>query len=118
MAICTNCRCQPDDAPCGCACHEGKKSGEDEKGRRYTCGKELTQFDRGVRCGERLIGTCSSIEKEVEEGDEWQSQEFLDGVESVAFECNECGWWCEVGEATAGHDGSEDVCQDCAPDED
>lgn len=78
----------------------------------------LTQYDRGVRCGERLIGTPSSIEKEAEDGDEFESQEFLDGVDSVAFECNECGWWCEIGEATAGHDGSEDVCQDCAPDED
>ncbi len=35
QVACPVCNCQPGDDPCGCACHEGKRFGVDEKGRRY-----------------------------------------------------------------------------------
>lgn len=74
----------------------------------------LIQYDRGIACAERLIGTCSSLEYELEDGDDQDHTSFLSGLDETAFCCNECNWWCEIGEATAGP-GNEDMCQDCAP---
>lgn len=77
----------------------------------------LVQYDRGVACADRIIGTCSTLENELEEDDDEDNDSFLAGVDETAFRCNECNWWCEIGEATASRDGGEDVCQDCAPEE-
>lgn len=76
--------------------------------------KFKSQYDRGRECGERLIGTCSSIEAEKEDGDNYGSVEYCQGIDEVAFECNECGWWCEAGDCNPGDDG--DICSDCIPD--
>lgn len=76
-----------------------------------------SQHQRGIRCAEDLIGTCSSIENEAEEGDNTDDTNFLAGLDETAFECAECGWWCEIGEAKEGPNG-EDVCGDHSDEED
>lgn len=36
-------------------------------------------------------------------------------LDDQIFECAECGWWCEQGDAQAGLGAGEDVCGGCAP---
>jgi len=43
--------------------------------------------------------------------------EALDAFDAVVFECQTCNWWCEISEVASDENG-ENICLDCAPDED
>lgn len=67
-------------------------------------------FDAGVTRGEALIGSCDIGENMLTDV-ELQDRDFCAGIDSVAFSCDECGWWCEIGEQS--EDDGNQVCQDC-----
>jgi len=70
----------------------------------------VASFDRGAKRGEELIGQ-SGVDLT---DDEMLDGDFCEGVDSVAFKCVSCGWWCGIGEVTDKECGQELVCQDCA----
>lgn len=84
---------------------------------------ELPQYERGKRCGEDLIGTCDNIEAHAEPGDAFESVEFCEGIDDVAFRCAGCEWWCEAGDCNENPEpGGDNLCSQCyaevSPDED
>lgn len=58
-----------------------------------------------------LVGTCDGMPDWVSEHE--QEAEILEAFDLDAFRCDACGWWCDMGEAEEGPDGS-DVCLQCA----
>lgn len=44
-------------------------------------------------------------------------QTFCGELDQLVFECNECGWWCELSEMS-NRPEYDYVCDDCAPDDD
>lgn len=70
---------------------------------------------------ESLIGTTGSLDNTLEEyypGMEYSDLTSSDHatIDNEMFECGQCGWWCEAGEA---HEGNmEDVCSDCHEEKD
>lgn len=69
-------------------------------------------MSRASDLAESLEGTCNSTPAEMEDFTADELAEF----DSLIFECTECGWWFETGEANEGPNG--DVCTACAPEED
>jgi hypothetical protein len=69
------------------------------------------------RFAEAAQGTCMS-EQEVLchiDLEEFQADD-LDWciIEDIVFLCNDCGWWCEVGDwATQENICEENICSDC-----
>ena len=67
---------------------------------------------------ENLKGTMSSIDQEAnqlgfEEDD--LTIEQLEYLDSEIFCCEECGWWCSIGDLALGASNLTDmVCEDCA----
>lgn len=55
-----------------------------------------------------IQGTANSIPEEL-----LSDQPMLEALDQLIFECSECGWWCEQGEANEGPNG-EDICDDCS----
>lgn len=68
---------------------------------------------------ESLRGTCQPLD-DILVGllpdNTWEPPpEFCAVLDSLVFECDECGWWEEVSELS---DGPGQVCLDCNPPED
>jgi hypothetical protein len=64
-----------------------------------------------------LVGTCNDIDIVLMELFEFDSltelsPATLDEIDQIMFNRAECGWWCDIGEATVGYDGED--CKDCA----
>ncbi len=36
-----------------------------------------------------------------------------DMIDNQIFNCEKCGWWCEIGEANINPEGGGDICNDC-----
>ena len=76
------------------------------------------KFDLGVVVGENLEGSCGTIYgacqllKDGGAGDFEDDKYFLDGVHSVVFCCDGCGWWCN-NEELNNHTGNEELCDEC-----
>lgn len=64
-----------------------------------------------------LLGTCKSLE-EVCSDDEINDKVVTDAIDAEIFECDGCGWWCELSELN--DDTGRWLCDDCSdePDED
>lgn len=67
-------------------------------------------FDAGVIRGEALIGSCGVGENSLTD-EQAQDKDFCAGVDSVAFCCDQCGWWYEIGEQS--EDDGDQICEDC-----
>jgi hypothetical protein len=53
----------------------------------------------------------------LDEVENWQ--ELCDRVDQLVFLCEECGWWCEVGDyAKVQNNHNGDICSNCGEDED
>ncbi len=59
-----------------------------------------------------LEGTCKSL-NDVLTDEEQYDQGLLDALDMVIFECETCGWWCEINEMSEEH---EWTCKDCNDD--
>lgn len=67
---------------------------------------------------ENLKGTTSSIDQEASklgfEEDDLTMEQF-EYIDSEIFLCEECGWWCSIGDLALGASNLTDmVCEDCA----
>lgn len=67
-----------------------------------------------VKIAGDIVGTCGTLSDTcayhgVSEDD--FTEENWNTFNEIVFECEGCGWWCEVGERNY-YDG-EDVCDDC-----
>ncbi len=65
-----------------------------------------------------LVGTCQDIDVELDllfdiPNITELSDDTLEEIDQLMFNCSHCGWWCEAGEAVEGP-GDEDICEDCA----
>lgn len=58
-----------------------------------------------------LEGTCKNLADEATE-DEMKSAVFTAELDRLVFECQSCGWWCNV-EEEYNEDG---LCDDCCED--
>ena len=45
------------------------------------------------------------------------TEEELDEINEAIFQCEECSWWCPVGEAADGYDNMCDECYSSEEDE-
>lgn len=71
------------------------------------------------RAADRLIGQCLEDYVQVfEEMGIEETQENCEELDTLAFCCAGCGWWCEAGEANENPDGDGDLCDDCKEDDD
>lgn len=71
------------------------------------------------QAAEMLMGTADkSWEQVFEELGIPETTENCTELDGLVFQCAECGWWCEAGEANENPDGDGDLCDDCAPEED
>lgn len=68
-----------------------------------------------VEVGERLLGTCGSVDTVIQEvfNDESLSVTDLDitlleELDDITMLCESCGWYCDPGEMN-----DEQVCEDC-----
>ena len=52
-----------------------------------------------------LKGTCNTINL-----DEFTVEE-LEELDEEIFECNTCGWWCDIDEEVG--EGTQLICQEC-----
>ena len=52
---------------------------------------------------DELNGTCDYVDL-----DEWSSED-LQVLDEQIFQCDTCGWWCEVGEESE----EPSICNDC-----
>lgn len=62
---------------------------------------------------DNLNGTCSSILNVLNEGEE-ETKELNDYIDQRIFECETCGWWCELSEMSESEEWS---CTDCCLDD-
>jgi hypothetical protein len=63
---------------------------------------------------DHLRGSCVMLYAELEEGeDEDQVQEY---ISQYIFECEGCGWWCEIDELH--NETDRELCNDCWEHED
>ena len=73
------------------------------------------------KLADNLQGTCKSIDDGLRDIDREDDELTIDEhreLDGLVFECAECGWWCEAGEANENPDGSgEDLCDDCKGDD-
>ena len=81
--------------------------------------KELTPLVAHCIIDE-LQGTCKTIE-EICDYYEVDPDEFLDKfaseLDEQIFNCDRCGWWCEVGDYGNSEDGMS-ICSNCEEDAD
>lgn len=68
--------------------------------------------DRVNEVASDLQGTCKSLD-DFATPEEANDVDFCRAIDDIVFCCDECGWWCDVGEQS--HDKGE-VCTDCNPD--
>lgn len=68
---------------------------------------------------EGLQGTTDSISDHLPDGMEEEdlTSDDYNAIDNEIFLCAECGWWCEISEASES-DGGEEVCLDCRVPED
>jgi hypothetical protein len=69
-----------------------------------------------------LQGTCNSLYRHIDSLEEEVQTFFyenetiiLEYLDNLIFECDTCGWWCEMSEAVETDTGS--VCDQCKPEE-
>lgn len=67
----------------------------------------LTAYEAGIKAGEELLGTCTSIETDVKEMYEGHAS-FWAGLDETAMRCDTCDWWCEPSKLD-----EEGNCNDC-----
>lgn len=66
------------------------------------------KWNDGVTAGEALKGRADIGPSAAD----LEDPDFCDGLASVVFNCDGCGWWCPADEAHEGHDGGM-LCSDC-----
>lgn len=92
-----------------------------------TRGAKQTGYDEHVRTWRswwtheiagHLVGTCGCIPSAAETlgHPEWEDEVDAFELDSLAFECQGCGWWCSADEC---NDSKLDewICDDCKRDE-
>lgn len=71
---------------------------------------------RAHAAAEELIGTCKGLHEVCPNGEDDDST-FCETLDSLAYECEGCGWWHEAGDGQ--HDtGGGFNCDDCHEEED
>lgn len=60
---------------------------------------------------EELIGTCNSCVPD----ERLETQADVVAFDALAFECDQCGWWCSTDELN--NDGPCNLCDECEPDD-
>ena len=73
-------------------------------------------YKKGEECGMDLAGTCmNNVESWLEENSLTNNPPmwFYEGVDEIVFSCEDCGWWCEVGDESSESEDSR-ICNDCA----
>ena len=74
---------------------------------------ELAEYQKII---DGLNGTCDGLHSHLDRvgrEDLADNETFTAMLDDQIFECSECGWWCEQGEANDIGTG-EDACNDCA----
>ena len=67
----------------------------------------MTMRKRVDEVAEHLVGTCQALES-VATPEECDDTYFLSALNEQTFQCDNCGWWCDIEEH---HEG--DLCDDC-----
>lgn len=64
---------------------------------------------------EELQGTCQDIPSFLPEGMSYDdlTKEDLQHIDNELFECQQCGWWCEMSEHHESTSGENGKCDDC-----
>jgi len=63
---------------------------------------------RAAALADALIGTCNGAPDEL-----FEVQGLAEAFDELAFECTECGWWCEIGDMAENEEEDEHVCKEC-----
>ncbi len=72
-------------------------------------------YEDGVKAGEKLLGTCATIQSLGEEFDSAEEDmAFCNGLDDTVFNCTMCGWWFEQ-PASSHPESGEWVCEECCP---
>lgn len=75
-----------------------------------------TSYELATEAASQLQGTCKSIPELGEEFEALLNDDaFCARLDELVFECEECGWWCEISEMSQN---KEWTCEECAPEED
>ncbi len=65
------------------------------------------------KMAENLIGRCSAVTSADEESiqEEW-TQEQREYFDTLAFLCDDCGWWCDMSECN-NEENLQGLCDQC-----
>ena len=67
--------------------------------------------DKVEELAERLVGTCVTCLV----AEELETKEQLEQFDGLAFQCDQCGWWCAAEELHNEH--GQSLCDECNEEE-